>query len=594
MVPKKGSDKWRPVIDLSALNKYMVIPSFKMETSELIRSSLQEHEWVTSVDLQDAYFHLPIHPRFRKYFRFRFEGVRYEFWATPFGLGSAPLEFTEHAKETKRILMELGFRINQYLDDWIDRCLSHNEGRISIIKLLHVLLYLGYIPNFDKCELLPSQQFDFVGTAYDLARSRVAPTEKRMNSLYKLTHSFQKAGTKSAREFMSLIGLLNATFLQVNQIGRLHIRPIQWQLARNWRHGDSLYKRIAVPLALNGHLRWWGSKKVLATGTSLHPPKDQVLVFTDASTTGWGAHCEGEDIQGEWDENQVSKHINVLELRTILIAIKLFAQLLRNKVVLILCDNSAAVSHLEKGGGVRSWPLYSLAWLIFAKTSKLGITLNVRHIAGSLNVIADRLSRKGQIMQTEWSLHPQVFECICRQLFKPMVDAFATAENHKLPLYISPVPDPKAYAVDALSFDWSGLSIYMFPPTNLLTKVLRKIQVQPCEVLLIAPFWPAQIWFWDLVHLSTNRPLALPNMKRLLKQPGTTPVFDKNSGVRDLHVWSINSLGTDNPHPIQSDWLKEFLVRKQIPPALYAKQQGFMSSSKQNLYLWLDTADVLM
>ena len=273
MVPKKGSDKWRPLIDLSALNKYMVIPRFKMETSELIRSSLQEHEWVTSVDLQDAYFHLPIHPRFRKYFRFQFEGICYEFWATPFGLGSAPLEFTDHAKETKRILMELGFRINQYLDDWIDRCLSDDKGRISIIKLLHVLLYLGYIPNFDKCELLPSQQFDFVGTAYDLARSRVAPTEKRMNSLFKITNSFQKAGTKSAREFMSLIGLLNATFLQVNQIGRLHIRPIQWQLARNWRQGNSLHKRIAVPSSMHGHLKWWGSRKVLSTGTSLHPLK---------------------------------------------------------------------------------------------------------------------------------------------------------------------------------------------------------------------------------------------------------------------------------------------------------------------------------
>ena len=90
----------------------MVLPKFKMETSELIRSSLQEHEWVTSVDLQDAYFHLPIHAAYGKFFSFKFEGVRYEFWATPFGLGSAPREFTEHASETKRIALHLGFCIN--------------------------------------------------------------------------------------------------------------------------------------------------------------------------------------------------------------------------------------------------------------------------------------------------------------------------------------------------------------------------------------------------------------------------------------------------------------------------------------------------
>ena len=59
MIPKKGSNKWRPVIDLSALNKFIVIPKFKMETAEIIRASLQENEWVTSIDLQDAYFHAP-------------------------------------------------------------------------------------------------------------------------------------------------------------------------------------------------------------------------------------------------------------------------------------------------------------------------------------------------------------------------------------------------------------------------------------------------------------------------------------------------------------------------------------------------------
>ena len=123
MVPKKGTNKWRPVIDLSALNRYASVPHFKMETSEVIRASLASQEWTTSIDLQDAYFHLPIHQKFRKYFRFQFEGVCYEYLAVPFGLGSAPFEFSENAGEFKRIALVLGFRLNQYLDDWIDRCL---------------------------------------------------------------------------------------------------------------------------------------------------------------------------------------------------------------------------------------------------------------------------------------------------------------------------------------------------------------------------------------------------------------------------------------------------------------------------------------
>ena len=80
--------------------------------------------------------------------------------------------------------------------------------------------------------------------------------------------------------------------------------------------------KIPVPKNLQCHLRWWGCKNILQQGTSLHPPQAQVLMFTDASTEGWGVHCEGEDAQGTWDPIFIKNHINVLELRTILFALE--------------------------------------------------------------------------------------------------------------------------------------------------------------------------------------------------------------------------------------------------------------------------------
>ena len=41
-------------------NKFPTIESFKMETPETIRTSLQAGQWVTSIDFKDAYFHIPI------------------------------------------------------------------------------------------------------------------------------------------------------------------------------------------------------------------------------------------------------------------------------------------------------------------------------------------------------------------------------------------------------------------------------------------------------------------------------------------------------------------------------------------------------
>ena len=87
LVPKPNN-RWRPILDLSTLNTFLNTESFKMETP-----------WVTSIDFKDAYFHIPIHSQSRKYMRFHLQGWSYQFTALPFGLSTAPMEFTMVAKE---------------------------------------------------------------------------------------------------------------------------------------------------------------------------------------------------------------------------------------------------------------------------------------------------------------------------------------------------------------------------------------------------------------------------------------------------------------------------------------------------------------
>ena len=100
LVPKPGN-RWRPVIDLSSLHKFPVIPKFKMETPESIRAFLRKGEWVTSIDLMDAYLHVPIHTHFQKYLRFHHKGVTYQFVSLPFGLATAPLVFYQSCQGGK-------------------------------------------------------------------------------------------------------------------------------------------------------------------------------------------------------------------------------------------------------------------------------------------------------------------------------------------------------------------------------------------------------------------------------------------------------------------------------------------------------------
>ena len=104
LVPKPNNRR-RPVLDLSTLNIFLNTESFKMET---IRTSLQAGKWVTSIDFKDAYFPIPIHSQSRKYMRFHLQSRSYQFKALPFGLSTAPMEFTVVAKEVKLIALQRG------------------------------------------------------------------------------------------------------------------------------------------------------------------------------------------------------------------------------------------------------------------------------------------------------------------------------------------------------------------------------------------------------------------------------------------------------------------------------------------------------
>ena len=228
LVPKPGK-KWRPVIDLSVLNSYMHVPTFKMETAEIIRNSLTKNEWVVSIDLKDAYFHVPIHPDSQHLLRFHVDNRTYQFKALPFGLATAPLEFTRIVKEAKLVLQSRGIRVHQYLDDWLLRASSQHQCMSQTKELLHTVQELGFVINFEKSELVPTQKIDFLGYHFDLLRGKVFPTLKKLKILAKAVQDMEVVSQTTPRLLMSLIGVL-ASLEKTIPMGRLHMRPFQWYL----------------------------------------------------------------------------------------------------------------------------------------------------------------------------------------------------------------------------------------------------------------------------------------------------------------------------------------------------------------------------
>ena len=67
---------------------------------------------------------------------------------------------------------------------------------------------------------------------------------------------------------------------------------------------------------------------------------------------------------------------------------------------------------------MRLGPVCALLWRIQTWCSWKKVTLKVQHIPGWLNVVADKLSRLGQIIQREWSLFQQHITSGCVTSFR--------------------------------------------------------------------------------------------------------------------------------------------------------------------------------
>ena len=98
-----------------------------METVKSVRQSIMANDWAVSIDLTNAYLHVPINPISRKYLRFVFEHQVFQFTALLFGMSRSPWIFTQLMNVIAAHLRLRAVPLFPYLDDWFIRDLIHNR-----------------------------------------------------------------------------------------------------------------------------------------------------------------------------------------------------------------------------------------------------------------------------------------------------------------------------------------------------------------------------------------------------------------------------------------------------------------------------------
>ena len=261
------------------------------------------------------------------------------------------------AAATRRFAVKAGVKLHVYLDYWLIRADTPEQVQLHAQTTIRVLQFLGWIINFEKFDLTPSQDFQFIGMQFNTRRFTVAPLPNMRLKVQSVHQHWMTNPNITARDLHRLLGMLVFMASLVRR-GQLRLRPVQWWAATAWcQRTGNWSDRIQVPQWVLSEVAWWSSPAVLQ-GLPLVTKETEVTLFTDVSSSGWGAQLGSRSTQGQWSASQWSCHINVLEMQAVIYTVRDFLPHLRSRVVRLNCATTQWRWRTSRTRGARDRPLW--------------------------------------------------------------------------------------------------------------------------------------------------------------------------------------------------------------------------------------------
>ena len=267
--PKKDGT-YRPIIDLSELNKYLIVPRFKMETVSITKNCLCVPLWGCKADINQAFHNVPIFYNHQVYIAFSIgKGKKlriFVFQFLPFSLSSAPWAFHRIIKPIKKHLRDLMICVVSYLDDFAFFASTKTGMRQAIREFKALLKRLNLSINMSKSDFTPKRSIEYLGVQFNLKPLSLSLPESKILSVQSESKSLMTRHACSRRDLESLIGLLNFVAEYI-RLGRLRLLPlIRWMNHHtspssrsprlNRRHAENIPRGLDIetlPLHVHPH-----------------------------------------------------------------------------------------------------------------------------------------------------------------------------------------------------------------------------------------------------------------------------------------------------------------------------------------------------
>ena len=594
-------EKLRLVTGPMAVNRYEQYVPIGYESPQQILDFLQPGDWTYKQDAMKGYFLLPIHPDSYQYLAFEWNGVIYYYRFLPFGLSSACAVYTRFMRLVNLLPRKFGEQLMQYIDDRFSAARTQGGARFRSLATVLLMDGLGIFTNKKSC-ITPQQTMEMLGLEFvtnyvppDLPGQQfvqVKVPHQKLQRLQAAASSILNATVTTRRFIASLAGKLISCSLAM-PLARSHIQFLYEfiKIPRNWD------EQLFLDDGTKSILRWIVKHLVLINGHAVRKPlrPNGVKLVVDTSDFQHGAAVfDLASNQELWQITEIlpkefySGSSTLREARGIAYVVQQAIHWMKrhgycHKYLRMHCinDNQGAVAdfrHLKAGKLDILEQVHAVNSLAIENDIEFSIEWHPRTAPDAQ--LADALSRAvdpsdfrmGSTYANQicaFPLSPKMQSLLERpqwapitdtpsrrqQRYAPTVDVLASSANTVAQRFFSRYYDSKAAAYDGLQQPWpinaqgSRQLYWIFPgPVSdaLTSKVIRKLQEEQCDAILILPKYSKSSWVADLQYLPIRAKIELAGGRFLhgLYSPGTKapPNLHERPPTRPLNAYFISWL----------------------------------------------------
>ena len=374
---KKKDGSVRVVIDYRRLNKELELVTFPLPNIQEMLVSLGEAKIFSTLDLKSAFHQIPLSEESKKYTAFSVNSQKFEYEVLPFGLTTSPAVYQSLMSMVLQDI--LGVFCFCYIDDIIIHSKTYEDHLKNLDTVFTKLVQANLTLKLEKCKFMVTE-VKYLG--HKISKDGIQFTDD-----FAVQNCTTPKDVKSLQSFLGLVNYFRKFIPNFSGIATPLYRLLKVDVPFVWSEDCELaFNKLKLQL---------NQKTQLA-----HPDYSlPFILFTDASNYAIGACLAQEDGEGNLRPlAYFSKSLNKTERNysttkkeafALVKALQHFQYVVTGYKIIVCTDHRGLVSIFNK-----KLPLNTAMarWCLAVQS----FMIDVKYYPGTLNIVADYLSRLGE------------------------------------------------------------------------------------------------------------------------------------------------------------------------------------------------------